>query len=134
MLATGERMSTATDLTAWGGRDRAAKVAAAAATIAHGWDRLPARELERLSEALEDHAVSYLEWIGELHGPQVHDLRGILTTIRSSNTLLLQRTELDVRRRLAEMLGRAATQLVDHINAAGRLIELAPEPEPDPEG
>ena len=125
MLGTDRRMEAAAGLTAWGGRDRAAKVAAAAATIAHGWDRLSARELERLAEALEDHTVSYLEWIGELHGPQVHDLRGILTTIRSSNTLMRQRTEPAVRRKLAEMLGRAATQLVDHINTAGRMIDLA---------
>jgi hypothetical protein len=127
MLGTEQRLSAATDLTAWGGRDRAAKVAAAAATIAHGWDRLDPREIERLSEALEDHSIGYLEWIGELRGQEIHDLRGILTTIRSSNALMRQRTDPVIRRRLADMLARGASQLVDHINAAGRLIDLPRE-------
>lgn len=125
MLGTEQRFEAASDLTAWGGRDRAAKVAAAAATIAHGWDRLEPREVERLSEALEDHAISYLEWIGDLRGPEIHDLRGILTTIRSSNVLMRQRTDPAIRQRLADMLGRGASQLVDQINAAGRMIDLS---------
>ncbi|HVM10784.1 MAG TPA: hypothetical protein VM345_20145 [Acidimicrobiales bacterium] len=123
MLGTRHRVDVI-DLTAWGGRDRAAKVAAAAATIAHGWDRLPPAELARLSEALDDHSRSYLEWIADLHGPAIHDLRGIIAAIRAANTLLRGYDDEAVRARLSATLSRSVTRLVDAIDEVGRTVDL----------
>jgi len=125
MLGIAHAADAGNDLTAWGGRDRAAKVAAAAATIAHGWNRLDEREVSRLGEALEDHALSYLEWISDLRGPEIHEVRDIVTAIRRANTTMRQRGDAIVRRQCAGLLGRAASQLVDRINRAARTIDLS---------
>jgi hypothetical protein len=105
------------------GRERAAQVAATAATIAHGWDRLAAAEIDRLCEALDDHARSYLRWLGDTVGPVssdpvVHELRGAIATLLTVSTLF-DRCELAERATLAAMLGRAARRLVAAINEAG---------------
>ena len=124
MLGTSGSHVATSDLVAWAGRDRAAKVAATAATIGHGWNKLTVRELERLSEALEDHTRAYLDWLYDVSGAtsdQVHTFRGILTTILSANRLLRQGIDDElVRQRLAEMLARAAHALVDSVDAASR--------------
>ena len=123
MLGTEDALEMS-DLVAWAGRDRASKVAAAAATIAHGWDRLPASELARLEEALDDHARAYVEWLADVTGAtstQMHAFRGVLTTILNANALLRDATDPAVRRRLAEMLGRAAHSLVVNVDDASRV-------------
>ena len=111
------------DVVASSGRERAAKVAAAAATVAHGWDRLRDTELQRLHTALADHAASYVDWLGGVTGPgteHVHELRSVVSTIVTVNDLLWQSADPAVCRRLAEMLGRAAHNLVVTVDEAGR--------------
>ncbi|HEX7166789.1 MAG TPA: hypothetical protein VF230_07400 [Acidimicrobiales bacterium] len=112
------------DLVASSGRERAAKVAATAATLAHGWDRLPARELVRLHTALEDHARSYNDWLAGITGTgveHVHHVRGVVSTIATIAALLEDAEDVAVRRRLAEMLQRGAHNLVVSVDAASRV-------------
>ena len=136
MLGTRHRVTPVTGLVDWAGRDRASKVVAAAATIAHGWDRLDARELERLSEALEDHSRAYGEWLGSMDNAGVdgvrrvqHDAvreaRSILAEIRGANRRMRVTSEPVARRELAASLGRSASDLVDEINAANLVIDLS---------
>jgi hypothetical protein len=136
MLGARQRVTPVSGLVDWAGRDRASKVVAAAATIAHGWNRLDDRELERLSEALEDHSRAYGEWLGSMEGggvdgpPAVHrdavrEARAILAEIRGANRRMRLTSEPVARRELAASLGRSASDLVDQINAATLVIDLS---------
>ena len=124
MLGIERRTTPEADLVGWGGRDRAAKVAAAAATLGRCWERLDDTEFDRMSQALDDHARAYLEWMSDLHGPIVHDIRGILTTVITANTMLRNADDVDVCDRLAAMLRRAASNLVATVDAAGRVPSI----------
>ena len=124
MLGTTRQPDLGSDLAAWAGRDRAAKVAAAAATIAHGWDKLDSRELSRLAEALDDHARGFLDWISTLPGPDVQDIRAVLSTMLTANRLLAQTTDRPTRAHLAGMLARSVTALVTAVNRAAQDITI----------